>query len=294
MIKLVFENSGDELLFDSLLPEVVEYYVDALNQRGLNRFLVQSGFSNWDRAATRLRECHTQVAQLVYTIGKHDFGELNDLFDQHNLNELHARWAKLQQQRFDVRRLLEQTREDSVLTNLIRERLFDTLPDDGMNINGTTLCELWGTEWAELNRDINHSVHILEECFNDVKYSTTEWVEFSNPFPKSILTNNIAHLSLSFNHLGRTLYNKFLNGDNSLEFDDENTYDQLLGFVTVNLRPSQTIELSTEYCDWCARVGREPVGDNLNIGNIPDLTKRLTEYRMMLYRNRANYFRIEV
>ena len=129
-------------------------------------------------------------------------------------------------------------------------------------------------------------VHKIETMF-DIKYQTsTNWTKIAdNHFSKKILNNNISNLSISFNHLGRTLYNKFINFDHALECNDENSFNELLGYVTLNLRPSETIGYSNEYLTWCKSHNKEPIGDFLNIGNIPNLYENLTKYRIIIFKN---------
>jgi hypothetical protein len=101
---------------------------------------------------------------------------------------------------------------------------------------------------------------------------------------------------LGFRHLGRTLYNKFNNFDLNLDYQDENTFDQLLGFVEIGLKMPQTVELSKEYISWCKQHNKIPSGDYLNIGNIPELYSNLTKYRQVMYRNslQNNSFSIQL
>jgi hypothetical protein len=135
--------------------------------------------------------------------------------------------------------------------------------------------------------DINLYVHRLESIFKYVraKSEIENWVEMSNPFPKSCLSNSIANLSIDFNHLGRTLYNKFQNFDTNLMYDDENSYNELLNYVAIRIRPPETISMSVEYVESCRRNNREPIGNFLNIGNLINLNDNLTKYRQILYKN---------
>jgi hypothetical protein len=73
-----------------------------------------------------------------------------------------------------------------------------------------------------------------------------------------------------------------------LKHNDENSFDQLLGFVDLKLLPAQTIPLSREYQQWCQSINQVASGDNLTLGNIPDLPDRLTEYRHLIYKNLKN------
>jgi hypothetical protein len=121
-----------------------------------------------------------------------------------------------------------------------------------------------------------------------MKFTVDGWVEFKNPYPKSLITNDNCNFKISFNHLGRPLYSKYQNFDTDLEYCDENTFDQLLGFVEIDLVNPQTHAYSPEYIAWCQKHNREPSGSNLNIGNMVDLNNQLAEYRSIVYRNTRN------
>jgi hypothetical protein len=140
-------------------------------------------------------------------------------------------------------------------------------------------------ELVEMYSDINLKLHSLEGLLTSIKFKTDTRIEFDNPFDKSFLTNSICNFRISFNHLGRTLYDKWKNFDTALEYNDENSFDQLLGFVDIGLARPQTIELSSEYTEWCQQRNREPIGEFLNIGNILELDKKLNECKIVLYRN---------
>ena len=168
----------------------------------------------------------------------------------------------------------------------LSEKIHDMFPDDIQTPPlGVVISKLgFGELYSSLNEP---HIHRLELMFKKIEFAVSDaWTKIAdNPFDKTLLTNNHANLSISFNHLGRTLYNKFVFFDNDLEFDDENSFNELLGYVTLSLQPSQTIPLSAEYVDWCKKHNKQPSGDNLNIGNIPDLYDNLTKYRIIVFRN---------
>jgi len=290
-VKLAFNNSGDELLFDAVNYEVIEYYVDCLNEHKLNDFtllqpagqLINSGINNLHNAIV---DANTYIRNITFK----EVGSYTDIeyLDQRVLNKLHADWVQSQSCVVNVQ---HNRLHSSADIRELAEQLHHLLPDGDIVTLGTALHKLNLSN--DYNR-INLSVHALEEMFNNIKYKTNSWIEFPNPFPKSILTNDISNLRLSFNHLGRTLYNKFRVFDNTLEFNDENTYDQLLGFVSIHLQQPQTIPLSKEYIQWCSNNKVEPSGDFLNVGNLPDINNRVSEYRQLVFRNINNNFKIEV
>jgi chaperonin cofactor prefoldin len=284
---LIFDNSGDSIDFVSTNPGLIAYYVDQLNQKKANSFRVQN--STWAESVTQdinhlhlvLEEVNTWIEELTdwryETVGSEDY------LNQHNLNKFHAKWVNSQNQIYDI----DTKRQQNNFTGNA-EHIHDMFPDDERFV-------MLGNLLTKLNRSqpydqINHAVHKLESRFNQISFGMSDgsWQEFPNIFDRSVLTNNIANFNLTFHHLGRTLYNKFQTFDLDLEHDDENSFDQLLGFVDLKLLPAQTIPLSCEYQQWCRATNQVACGDNLTLGNIPDLSDRLTEYRQLIYKNLKN------
>ena len=109
-----------------------------------------------------------------------------------------------------------------------------------------------------------------------------------------ILSNNLAHFRLHAHHLGRHLYEKFKLFEYNTDHNDENSYDELLGFVSLHFVQPQTISFSQEYIEWCNKYNKQPLGNYLNFGNIPDINTRLADYRMIVHRNvlEDNHFSI--
>jgi chaperonin cofactor prefoldin len=284
---LTFDNSGDSIDFVSTNPGLVEYYVDQLNQRKANSFRVQN--STWADSVTQdINHLHTVLEEVnswieELTNWRYDVFELEDYLNQKNLNKLHANWVNSQNQMYDI----DVKRQQNNFTGIV-EHIHDLFPDDERFVMlGNLLTKLNQSQQYD---QINHAVHKLESKFDQINFRMSDgsWQEFSNIFDKSVLTNDVTNFNLTFNHLGRTLYNKFQTFDLNLEHDDENSFDQLLGFVDIRLVPTQTIPLSREYQQWCRSVNRVACGDNLNLGNIPNLSNRLTEYRQLIYKNLKN------
>ena len=284
---IVFKNTGDSIPFTSIYPDVVEYYVDYLDKNNLNNFLIDENSGlKIQQAITDLKNTTIGINQWIDKLIDRSIPIFTDeeYLNQHNLNQLHADWANSQYMVYNV-----QQKRNQYPGNTIVEEVHDLFPD---NIQfptiGTVLSNLkLSSEYNELNL----KVHNLEIQFNDLKFKIAghSWVQFNNPFDKRILTNNLANLRLSFHHLGRTLYNKYQTFDTDLQYNDENSYNELLGYVSLHLVPPQTIPLSKEYTDWCVAHNKIPSGDYLNIGNIPDLKKHLKDYRLVVFRNLLQY-----
>jgi hypothetical protein len=287
--QLVFENTGDSIPFISTTNvEVLEYYVDFLNSNSVNEFKLSSPY-NW---AQHLHNSRIDLDQLLENINRwlpllanevFEKKTLDGYFDQDYLNQLHSEWAKYQYWNCDIKDQLSKN-----LNNDFLEKVHSKFSDD---IPKPRLASIISRmDMFDQYNNINTLVHAIETSFQRLKFTglKTDWIEIKNKFSHDVLTNNHNHLQISFNHLGRTLYNKFLNYDDKLTYPDENTYNNLNPHLTLNLFKSQTVELSKEYIEWCNSNNRIPTGDNFNIGNIPDLSEKLHDYRLIIFRNVFN------
>lgn len=283
--KLVFDCTGDEIPFVPLNQELLDFYIEQLNSQQLNSFQCknpQLGLRILNRIQN-LKECALAINQWLYDLveTKIEVCDNEQYLDQSLLNKMHADWVNSQNLIYDIQKRRKETNFSE-----LSEKIHSLFPDDIQTPPlGVVISKLGhGELYNSLN--VPH-IHMLELMFNNIVFAVSDvWTKIAdNPFDKTLLTNDHANLSISFNHLGRTLYNKFVFFDHDLEFNDENSYDELLGYITLSLQPSQTIPFSAEYVDWCKRHNRQPSGDNLNIGNIPNLCDNLTKYRIIVFRN---------
>jgi uncharacterized protein YqgV (UPF0045/DUF77 family) len=289
---LVFQNSGDSLSFytiNSQAADVLTYYVENLNDQNLNKFSSSVGTA----IENSINELHSTIVdcnKVIYELLDQyiDTYSVDEYLDQRNLNKLHADWVRSHSITYNISEKRKQYRSEQA--ELIHNMFPDDVPLPGL---GSVLSRL---PVGKNYDNINLYVHQIEFLFSNIKFAVAEWISIPNPFTKSIITNNICNFGLSFNHLGRTLYSKFACFDQELEFNDENSYNQLLGFVDVKLVQPQTIPLSNEYITWCATHNKIPSGEHLNIGNITDLHKNLTDYRKIIFRNtlQNNAFTIQL
>ncbi len=286
-IKLVFEHSGDELEFVPVNHEVVEYYLDHLDKNNLNNFSTYDSTYNYiSRTINELQKSISISNEFIQKLTGKKFDEYSEFefLDQYVLNKIHSQWVNAQTINYSIQEY--RSNGNCSKNNEIDEKLHHGLPDE-ISVISLDQC-LNILELSHIYRQINENVHILEESFNSIKFSNDSYFSISNPFSKFLLSNDICSLRIAFNHRGRTLYNKFLNFDDKLEHQDENSYDQLLGFVSLHLCRPQTINLSLEYVNWCKERNVIPSGNFLNIGNLVDIQNKLTEYRQVVYRNLKN------
>jgi hypothetical protein len=296
IFSLVFENTGDSIPFQTIsnqTADVLSYYVDNLNKQNLNKFTNNNIGNKINQTIANLNSTITNCNEFIYELlDQHiDTCTTEEYLNQQILNKLHADWVKSQTVKYNI---LEKRKKYnySQQSELIHSMFPDEIPEPPVGV----IIDKLGV--VEQYNNINVAVHKLESLFSEIKFQVADqnWVEFTNPFGKDLLTNDVSNFSLAFNHLGRTLYSKFVYFDHTLEYHDENSFNELLGFVELGLEPAQTISLSAEYIEWCKIHNKVPSGDRLPIGNIPDLTAHLTDYRKIIFQNtrQNNFFSIQL
>jgi hypothetical protein len=284
---LVFENSGDFISFDPVNQELLEFYIDQLNQQSLNRFFSENSHYG-QKILDSINKLDSNILEVNNWLNKFtdiqfDSYTTEEYLCQHVLNKIHADWVTSHSLSYDITQKRKQYNFSGLVEN-IHEKFPDNIPAPLLSV---VLSKL---ELNDIYDLINVNVHKLEKLFDNIQYTVSKsWTIVSNNhFPKSFITNDLANLRLSFNHLGKSLYHKFVNFDLDLTCNDENSYDELLGYLTLSLLPSQTVPLSLEYVDWCKSHNKIPSGGFLNIGNIPNLYENLTKYRIIIFRNLLN------
>lgn len=284
---IVYENTKDKIPFVAERnKDILVYFVENLNKINQNKFIYKEHSIDlrlWPNALKgkkiispkELINHVKEVNQYLPTYINKTFPVTDDCFNQDYLNKLHALWAKWQAtEQVDVSKTgLIEYYDDNNLYPYFNDVLFKI-----------------GKE--EHYFKVNDLIHKLEEQFDLMMCSTTDWINIENPFPKERCTNNVSNFNIAFNHLGRTLLEKWQHWDTQYEYHDENTFNSLHGFVTVTLKRPQTISYSLEYVDWCEKMNFVPSGHHITLGNIPDLENKLTDYRNIMYNNIMNHFKI--
>jgi len=298
--QIAFDQTGDTIPFISLNDQILEFYVDYLTVQNLNSFELLSPQTSVDMSEKihSLNDTIKKNNALLKILLDRPMEMVEDLeyLDQLRLSKYHADWVNTL--RLDILYDIDAKRQQYNYTGLV-EKIHNLFPDDIRHPAVSTVLLRLG--YKNIHDKINFDIHDIEDLFNQVDYKVKnqDWVAVENPFLHQGLNHHRANFKLSFHHPGRTLYNKFLYQDNVVditEHNDENNYRELLGFVDLNLLPPESIEMSPEYIKWCRAQNRVPLGHYLNLGNIPDLAKHLTDYRIVIYRNalKNNSFSIQL
>lgn len=292
---LVFENSNDSIPFVAENSDLLEYYLSFINSEKINNFLPDLNLKN------QIEKELQNIKSVISDYNKHtassftgkmpDADKLEDFLDQELLNLIHFKWVHSNHVEYTFSKIKKLNIDNK------HQWLLDQLPDDDHVIPASEI--LYKFNVKNLHDTINKAVHNVEALFDNIKYKgdfdqNWEWKEIKNIFPKNYTSNNTANLRISFHHYGRTLYDKFKNQSGTVFHDDENTYNQLLGFLNLSLKPAETILFSKEYLEWCKQIGRDPGGDMLNLGRIQNLSDHLTEYRKIVYNNTLAQNRFQI
>lgn len=289
--RIVFDRTGDEIPIVAVNPDLVEYYIDFVDQRNINRFFcISNDGTDILKHCRDLRSNIVEVNQWLDPMIGCKFLEHDewDYLDQDQLNHIHAVWAQQHSKLYDIDR---GRKKDTPWA----EQIHDLYPDE---VRYPMLADvLVKLGLIDRYRNINLLIHQIEDSFDYLKYQCNDgqWIEIPNTFSKDLLTHNICNFNLTFHHLGRTTFNKWRLWDLDLSHDDVNDYNEILGFVDIRLRQPQTLKPCNEYVLWCQKHGKPPIGDKLNLGNIPDLHKNLKKYRKIILNNLLgnNYFSIK-
>jgi len=283
--QIIFENSGDFLPFTAINPELLCYILDQIEMTSdqlfypLNESLgnqILQNLKNLQQGIQTTNKWYSYLTDELYP----EFDDEFDLLDQNILNKLHAQWVNSQSQSkvYDISYRKE-------YPTPISKQIEDIYPDDvrfptiASVISRLGLLEMY-------NDKVNHGVHNVERSFFNIQYKSKsiEWVEWENHYPH-LVNDDICNLYLKFNHLGRTLSNKYEYFDFELEHLDENTFQKIIPDLGLNLRPPRTVPYSPEYVAWCKSKNRMPSGNLMPLGNLTNLFENIKKYRAIILKN---------
>lgn len=280
---LVFDNTGDVLPFTAKHPDLLDYFIECITPLQNKVFYPVDNTQSID-IYKKLQSFHETIIQIntwfEYLTGK-KYPEVDalDYLDQDRLNEMHALWVKSLSWIYDI----NAQRNVKNYQGLV-EKIHNDFSDDVRFPTLISVINKLGLSKEYFS--INETIHPIECFFRFIRYriKSDSWLEWQNPF-KHFVSNDISNLYLDFEHVGRTLENKYEFFDFDLEHDDENSFNEILPLVGLNLRPPRTVPYSIEYSDWCKKQNKRPVGNFMPLGNIPNLYENIKEFRIIVLRN---------
>jgi hypothetical protein len=243
--RLVFDKTDDTIDFVAINSDLLNYYVTSVNADDKNSFKIQKSelFSN----IKYLQKCIIDTNDFfVNKLKKTTFTEFvnTNIYNQTILNRLHMVWVKFQIENPSISTMLEKI-DNNLLTKF---------------------------------RDINNILHEIESTkflisnFNDYKMWSCE-----NIFQSSIIDFNSYNLSINFNNLGRSTYNKWINHDDNAYDSDTNDFTTLSGELILKTSKSHTQTAPIEYIEWCQKHNVSAIGHIIGLGNLVQSTESAQE-----------------
>lgn len=285
--QLVFENSGDVLAFKAVHNiDLLNYFVTHANSMNTNLFSDNGRVHR--QVQMLLTEIHWAVSktnEVLYDLIGYSFSQNTDLEDylnQNFLNKQHSDWVRSQKKIIDI----DVLRSSSIATVAkLGNKLHDIYPDE---VRQDRLCSILDKlGYVYPYEEVNMTVHRLESAFNKIEYSSDlKWQIFNNPHLDNMYSaNDVANFSFNYTYVGRQNYDKFVNFDHELAFDDFYNFEDLEFSFQLSLENPQTIPFSQEFLDWSRKKNIKPITYKLPIANIENLSEKLFDYRKILFRN---------
>lgn len=226
---------------------VYEYFVEQLNINALNQYTVSD--LGYVSLSQELQQRFDRIQSFVHDrLHLTDFDIEFDPSNQDDLNHLHSQWVKLHQ------------RLPNIAT--VADRVF---PGDLKAIN-------------KLIHAIEESTLNLEAVSSDPNYI------MPNIFGTGILRFGVYNISIAYNNLGRSTWQKWQNNDTTVD-TDLNNFSELYTTLRLHVARHQTYGPPAEYQKWCKQHGLPCVGSQMPLANFDKLDENLLQYRQLFYKN---------
>lgn len=247
MAKLRWTQTQDVIELEVVNEDVYEYFIGQLNANGINQYTITDlGYASLSQ---ELQHRFSRIQSFVKTrLHLTDFNSEFDLSDQDDLNHLHRQWVKLHQKHPNI----------STIAN-------HALPGD--------------------MAAINKLIHAVEEC--TLKFeaiSLAPHYTMPNPFGTEVLGFGTYNISIAYNNLGRSTWQKWQNNDTIVD-SDLNNFDELYTTLSLNVAQIETRSKPDGYKTWCAKHNLPCVGNQMPLANFDRLDENLLQYRQMFYKN---------
>ncbi len=248
MPRLRWTQTHDAIELVAIDCRVYEYFVEQINAQNINQYTVSDlGYASLSK---ELQQRFNRIQNFIQTkLHLEDFNIELDTSNQDSLNELHSKWVKLHQRYPNIATLTEKV-----------------LPGD----------------LAAINKLI-HAIEVSMVNFEAMSLNTD--FKMPNCFGTDILSFGIYNVSVSYNNLGRSTWQKWQNADTTLD-TDLNNFDDIYTTLSFKVIPSVTTKTApTEYQEWCKRHALPCVGSQMPLANFDKLEENLLQYRQLFYKN---------
>lgn len=294
-LKLVFDKTGDTLDYKVIHNhELLEFFVNESNSTNNNSFRNNNNLDKTiDKLITDLHWALSKTNEVMPFLTGKEFQQNTDLLDYLNqkfLNKQHAEWVFSQETVLDIDALrFSENTTTARLGNLLHE----LYPDEIRKIKLAPALSKLGYIYPY--EEVNMTVHRLERAFGHLEYSANnKWEVFDNPIKDFYSSSDITNFYFGYTYVGRQYYDKFVNYDTELEFQDHYNYQSLEYSFNLNLSRPQTIPYSKEFLQWAADKNIPAITTSIPIANLIDLEERLFDYRKILLRNSSNYLSLHI
>lgn len=290
-ILLVFDKTGDSIPFEIVQNrELVEVFINKINENGNMQFTNTTLPATINTLANRLHgylvtinKCLQELSTGMTLPVKKNTA---DYLDQQLMIDLHAQWALSQYIIINIDKLRYSL---DPVEAAIGGKLRHCYPDEIVEVKLAEALAHLGliNEYEE----INITIHYLEAMFNTENLefnSPSKWEVFPHHVQNVVIDNSVTNLTFGYTYLGRKIYDRFINFDDTLLNTDHYNFERLEYAFNINLLRPQTIPFSPEFLSWCATHHVQPRGTNVPIANVIGLNERLFEFRKLLYKNIGN------
>jgi hypothetical protein len=270
-IKLRWQQTNDELLFDIINQDMACWFVETSQQLGnqyaigdqatdipLRRHNTDQLMCELDQHVDRVNEFLIRMKQ-TFLISKP-----TNWYDQKQLNKLHKDWAATRRQ-------------------------WPKLPNMLYKLDPTLF---------DCYQKLNCHIHLIERSFYYRFRDPSNW-RVDNIFKNNIFPWEVCHLSIEYAGHGRHSFEKFEYLDEDLsdiEIDNCN-WDNIDAWIGVNLTRPYVLTPPEEFLNWCQDKNLVPNNYTIPLANLSDWRNTLTEARTVFAKNikmQDNYFTLEI
>jgi hypothetical protein len=247
MPRLRWTQTHDVIELAVVDHDVYEYFVEQLNSHALNQYTVSDpGYASLSQ---ELQQRFGRIKSFVQSrLQLPDFDFELDPSNQDDLNHLHRQWVKLHQQFPNI----------ATIAN-------HALPGDLAAIN-------------KLIHAIEESTLNLEAVSPNPNYT------MHNRWGTKALGFGVYNISIAYNNLGRSTWQKWQHDDADID-SDLNNFAELYTTLRLNVARSETRSAPIEYQTWCDQHDLSCVGSRMPLANFDKLDENLLYYRQLFYKN---------
>lgn len=226
---------------------VYEYFVEQLNIHALNQYTVSD--LRYASLSQELQQRFDRVQSFVHNrLHLTDFDIEFDPGNQDDLNHLHSQWVKLHQQYPNIA---------TVASHVVP----GDLPA------------------------INKLIHAIEEStLNLEAVSPNPNFTMHNRWGTRALRFGVYNISIAYNNLGRSSWQKWQHNDSTID-TDLNNFSELYTTLQFKVARHETRSAPKEYQAWCDQYDLPCVGSQMPLANFDKLDENLLYYRQLFYKN---------